>query len=87
MSHQNQPSRTYRSRTLFWIETALAGVTGFLTILTLITREWIEAVFNADPDGGDGSLEWLIVVALAVVTVVLAVLARLEWRRTQPVHG
>ncbi|MGI5143559.1 MULTISPECIES: ABC transporter permease [unclassified Streptomyces] len=59
----------------------------FLTVLTLFTREWIEAVLNVDPDGGDGSLEWLIVVALAMVTVVFAVLARLEWRRTQPVNG
>jgi hypothetical protein len=85
--HQDQPSRTHPSRTLFWIEAALASAAGFLTVLTLFTREWIEAVFNVDPDRGDGSLEWLIVVALAVVTVVFAVLARLEWRRTQPVHG
>jgi hypothetical protein len=87
VSHQDQPSRTHPSRTLFWIEAALAGVAGFLTILTLFTRQWIEAAFNVDPDGGDGSLEWLIVVALAVVTVVLAVLARLEWRRTQSAYG
>ena len=85
--HQDQPSRTHLSRTLFWIEVALASVAGFLTVLTLFTREWIETVFNVDSDGGDGSLEWFIVVALAVVTVVLAVLARLEWRRTPPVHG
>ena len=87
VSYQNQPSRTHPSRTLFWIEAALAGVAGFLTVLTLFTREWIEAVFNVDPDGGDGSLEWLIVVALAVVTVVFAVLARLEWRRMRPAYG
>jgi hypothetical protein len=87
VSHQDQHSRTHPSRTLFWIEAALAGVAGFLTILTLFTREWIEAVFNVDPDGGDGSLEWLIVVALAVVTVVFAVLARLEWRRTRSAYG
>ena len=87
MIHQDQPSPTQPSRTLFWIEAALASAAGFLTVLTLVTREWIEAVFNVDPDRGDGSLEWLIVVALAVVTVVFAVLARLEWRRTQPVHG
>jgi hypothetical protein len=62
-------------------------VAGFLTVLTLFTREWIEALFNVDPDGGDGSLEWLIVVCLAVVTVVFAVLARLEWRRTRQVYG
>jgi hypothetical protein len=87
VSHQDQPSRTHLSRTLFWIEAALASVAGFLTVLTLFTREWIEALFNVDPDGGDGSLEWLIVVCLAVVTVVFAVLARLEWRRTRQVYG
>jgi hypothetical protein len=87
VSHQDQPSGTHLSRTLFWIEAALAGVACFLTVLTLFTREWIEAVFNVDPDGGDGSLEWLIIVTLAVVTVVFVALARLEWRRTQPVHG
>lgn len=87
MSYQDKPSRTHLSRTLFWIEAALAGVSSFLTVLTLFTREWIEAVFNVDPDGGDGSLEWLIVVALAVVTVVFAMLARLEWRRMRPAHG
>lgn len=87
MSHQDQPSRSHLSRTLFWIEAGLAGVAGFLTVLTLFTREWIETVFNVDPDGGDGSLEWFIVIALAVVTVVFVVLARLEWRRTQPVYG
>lgn len=59
VSHQDHPSRTHLSRTLFWIEAALAGVAGFLTVLTLFTREWIEAVFSVDPDGGDGSLEWL----------------------------
>jgi hypothetical protein len=58
VSHQDKPSRTHLPRALFWIEAALAGAAGFLTVLTLFTREWIEAVFNVDPDGGDGSLEW-----------------------------
>jgi hypothetical protein len=87
VSYQDQPSRTHLSRTLFWVEAALAGVAGFLTVLTLFTREWIEAVINVDPDGGDGSLEWLIAVALAAVTVGFAVLARLVWRRMWPAYG
>ncbi len=45
------------------------------------------AAWNDLRDGGDGSLERLIVVALAMVTVVFAVLARLEWRRMQPAYG
>jgi hypothetical protein len=65
----------------FWWEACLASLTGILSIVTLISREWIEIVFGVDPDHGDGSLEWLIVVALAVATLLLAVLARAEWRR------
>ena len=84
MSHEEQPGTIHRSRALFWVEATLAALAGFLALLTLFTREWIEALFGADRDGGDGSLEWLIVAGLALVTVLLAVLARVEWRRTQP---
>jgi uncharacterized membrane protein len=87
VSHEDPGRRWPRTRTLFWTEAVLAGVAGVLTVVTVFTREWIEAVFKVDPDGGDGSLEWLIVGALAVVTVVLTVLARLERRRTQPAYG
>jgi hypothetical protein len=72
-------SRTVRIR--FWIEAALALLTAGLLMLTLILREWIELLFGVDPDGGDGSLEWVIVAALLAATVVLAWLAHVEWRR------
>jgi hypothetical protein len=68
-------------RRRFWIEAALALSSAALFVLTLVTREWIELVFGVDPDHGSGSLEWAIVLCLAVPTVVFAVLARLEWRR------
>jgi hypothetical protein len=66
----------------FWVEAVLGSVTGFLTLLTLVTREWIEILFGVDPDGGSGSLEWAIVVALLEVTVAFSALARAEWRRS-----
>ena len=69
-------------RRRFWVELALAAVTGVLTVVTLISHEWIEIVFGVDPDGGSGLLEWGIVVALAVATVAFGLLARMEWRRT-----
>lgn len=69
---------------LFWIEAVLAGLTGFLALLTLITREWIELIFGVDPDHGHGSLEWLIVLVTGAAAVVLSVLARREWRRQRP---
>jgi hypothetical protein len=65
----------------FWLELVLAGTSLVLLLLTLMWRDWIELVFGADPDHGDGSLEWLIVAMAAVATVVFGVLARLEWRQ------
>jgi len=75
--------RQHRMR--FWVETVLALTTGILAVVTLISREWVEVVFRVDPDGGSGSLEWMIVVGLACVTVAAGVLARIESRR--PVVG
>lgn len=68
-------------RRRFWLEVGLAVLTACLFVLTLISRAWIEELFGVDPDSGSGALEWAIVVALAVATVALTVLARVEWRR------
>jgi hypothetical protein len=65
----------------FWCEVVLAVVTAGLAVLTLITTEWIEAIFGVDPDGGSGALEWAIVAALAVASLALALVARWERRR------
>jgi hypothetical protein len=68
-------------RTRFWVEIALTLLTSGLFVLTLVEREWIELVFGVEPDHGDGSLEWAIVVVLLVATILFAWLARAEWRR------
>jgi hypothetical protein len=70
-------------RRRFWLETALAIITGILFIITLVQRDWIEVVFNVDPDNRSGSLEWLIVGVLLVVTLTLITLASFEWRRAR----
>jgi hypothetical protein len=67
----------------FWVESILATITGMLTVTTLFWHDWIEAIFGIDPDNGNGSAEWLVVVVLMSVTLVLAFSARLEWRRRQ----
>jgi hypothetical protein len=68
-------------RRRFYPETILGVLTGVLFLVTLVNNSWIETLFNIDPDGGNGSVEWMIVGALAVVTVALFSLAGYEWRR------
>ncbi|MFZ0209361.1 MAG: hypothetical protein WAL59_25180 [Roseiarcus sp.] len=69
-------------RRLFWVEVALAAITGLLALITPIFPDWIEFVSGWDPDQHDGSVEWMIVVGLFVVTIVIVALATIEWRRT-----
>jgi tetrahydromethanopterin S-methyltransferase subunit E len=71
----------------FWLETGLAIVTGILFVITLVWHKWAEIIFNVDPDQGSGLFEWMVVGALLVVTIVLIVMARYEWRKAQAALG
>lgn len=78
-------SKALRRR--FWLETVLGVVTGILFVITLVWHDWIEIIFNVDPDQGNGSLEWLIVAALLVVTIILFILASYEFRKARIAIG
>jgi hypothetical protein len=62
------------------IEIVLSALLGAATILTAVWPTWIEGLFGFDPDGGNGTTEWLIVAVLAVTTIAAAALARRDLR-------
>jgi hypothetical protein len=68
-------------RIWFYAETILGFLSAALFVYTLFTRDWIEALFNVDPDQGQGWVEWSIVGGLLVLAFVCGYLARREWRR------
>jgi hypothetical protein len=65
-------------KNLHWIEAIMGLITGVLFLLTLVEADWLEAI-GINPDGGNGSVERLIVGALAVATVALFSLASYQW--------
>ena len=68
-------------RRRFWLEAGSSAASALLLLLTALVPGWIEAVFGIEPDGGNGSLEWALVFALAVCTAASTTAARAEWRR------
>jgi MFS superfamily sulfate permease-like transporter len=70
-------------RNRFWAEVVLGVLSAALLILTTAWPDWIESVFRVDPDGGNGALEWAVVVVLATCTVALPLMAGSEWRRAR----
>lgn len=61
-----------------WAEIIVGATTGLLCVVTLFRPDWIEAV-GFDPDQHDGSIEWLIGIAMLVVTLVM--LGAVPWLR------
>ncbi len=72
-----------RVRYRFWVELAGTVASLFVTILTLVNKEWIEVMFHVDPDAGSGLLEWALVILTGGLTVLLSLALRAEWRRTR----
>lgn len=58
-------SRRYR------MEIALGAACLVLLVLTAAWPDWIEAVFGFEPDGGNGALEWGLVMLLAACAFAL----------------
>ncbi len=73
---------TRRLRGRFWIEAGVGLVSAFLAVLTAVRRDWIELVFNVDPDNHSGLLE-LALVGGAAVAFGLVAAAGMEVRRAR----
>jgi len=63
-----------------WISTVTALLSGFLTVLTLVTRDWLE-VTGFDPDRHSGAVEWGLVAILGAISLVSGAVAGTRWRR------
>lgn len=69
---------------LIAVETALAGLAGLLAIVSIFWRDWIEILFQTDPDHHSGTTELVLIVGLAALSVLLGCAARwqaVRWRK------
>lgn len=57
------------------VKVAVSLALGFSVVLAVVWPEWIETTFGIAPDGGDGSLEWATVLALACGALAMALVA------------
>ena len=77
-------SRTWSSgrlgRARLRTEVAFAILAAVLAMLAAVHPTWIETLLTVEPDGGDGSTEWALVLGLVAVAVVSAALAGREHR-------
>jgi hypothetical protein len=67
-------------RPRFFVEAGLAVLSTVLAVVTAVWPDWLEIVFNIDPDGHSGAWEWLIVVMAAALAVTFSIASRREWR-------
>jgi hypothetical protein len=74
-----------RLRVRLTIEAACGLVSLALCLLTLLNREWIEALTGFEPDAGSGALEWGIVIAFAAAAIACGALALRDRRRLRAV--
>ena len=56
-------------------ETALSAFFAVMTLITAFWPDWLETAFGVDPDGGNGTAEWLAVALLGAAALVMFTLA------------
>lgn len=76
-----------RSRVRAQLEAVVALCAGILRILTIFWHDWIEALTGWDPDQGNGTVEWIVVIGLLTVSAAMGLVARRHWRLIAEVPG
>ena len=71
---------SHRSRPVFLVEICLAALTGVLTVVTLISREWIEFVFGV-PRPRQRIARVAACRSPGAASLIFGLLARREWRK------
>jgi hypothetical protein len=83
---EEEPALTVQIRNLplrFLANVVVGGTTGVLFLVTPFRPDWIEAISGGfDPDQHGGLIEWIIVMAMLVVT--LAMLGGIPWIKDRP---
>jgi hypothetical protein len=72
-------------RRRFWFEVGLGALSLILLVLTLVWKDWIEVVFDVDPDSGDGSFEAGLTIATVATFVASTAVACWDYRRSRTV--
>jgi len=62
-------------------EVRLAWAATVLSLLTLVVPEWIEVLTGLEPDGGSGSIEYVIAGGFLIAALMCAALAHRTYRR------
>jgi hypothetical protein len=68
-------------KTRLALDTALAVIFTANYVATLFWPDWIELVFGADPDQGNGQFEWATVAVSGVLAFASIIVARIRWSR------
>ena len=69
------------------LRTAVAVAFGALTIAFIVEPTWVEGTTGAEPDGGSGAFELLLVAVAGVATLAMSVGAGRAWRRVLAAGG
>ncbi|HXZ72531.1 MAG TPA: hypothetical protein VEH31_16890, partial [Streptosporangiaceae bacterium] len=77
---EGEGRRLRHSKVRVRVEMAIALFAGVLGILTIFWHDWIELLTGWDPDHHNGSVEWILVVALLAVAATMGFAARRHWR-------